>query len=248
MNKIFCGDARNMDQIPDNSVNLIVTSPPYNVGIEYDNHNDNLENEEYLTFLNDTWKECYRVQTDDGRICINVANTHRKPYTHLSGIIAKQLTDIGYSLRGEIIWLKDIPPNASTAWGSFNSPSNPALRDFHEYIIIAHKNEPKLNRKGRSNMVGGNFIKYTLGEWHIRPINTKKKRGHPVPFPIELPRRCIELLSYIGDIVLDPFVGSGTTCLAAKQLKRKFIGYDNSEKYCKIARALCTQEFMWKWM
>lgn len=237
-----------MDKIPNKSVNLIVTSPPYNVGIEYENHNDNLDYIDYLHFLNDTWKECHRVLADDGRICINVANTHRKPYMHMSGIIAQQLVKLGFQLRGEIIWLKDIPANANSAWGSFNSPSNPALRDYHEYIVVAHKQDAKLQRKGKSNMLSSDFVKYTLGEWHIKPVNSHKKDGHPVPFPIELPRRCIYLYSYINDIVLDPFTGSGTTCIAAKQLKRQYIGYDNSEKYCEIARKRCQQEHIWKWM
>ena len=246
MNKIICGDARNMHQIEDNSVNLVVTSPPYNANITYDNSDDNLSREDYLNLLYNVWKECYRVLTDDGRICINICNIH-KPYQHNTGDIARQLEDLGFTLRGEIVWFKDLPVNSSSAWGSFNSPSNPALRDKHEYIIIAYKKHAKLQRKGKSDLIGKEFIRYTCGEWHIRPVNVHQKHGHPVPFPLELPRRCIKLYSYIGDVVLDPFVGSGTTCLAAKELRRQYIGIDISKKYCEIAHERCKQEFIWKW-
>lgn len=244
MNKIFLGDARHMDEIPSNSIDLVITSPPYNVDIPYDNYNDNQPIHEFLNLLNDTWKECYRVLKTGGRICINVANTHRKPYFHLSGIIADQLVNLNYMLRGEIIWIKQIPANASSAWGSFNSPSNPALRDYHEYIIIAHKEEPKLIERGKSDLIGSKFVKYTLGEWYFKPVNTHHKNGHPVPFPEELPRRCIQLYSWIGATILDPFCGSGTTCFVAKQLHRKYIGYDLSPTYVKQARRRCSQTFL----
>jgi len=241
-NKIYCGSALNMKEIPNESVDLIVTSPPYNVGIEYDNYTDDLPFDDYLFFLMKTWKECWRVLKSGGRICINICNVHRQPYVHYSGLIAQQLVQIGYTLRGEVIWDKGGSARASTAWGSWQSPSNPTLRDGHEYIIIAHKLESKLQHNGKTDMSKRDFTTYTLGEWYFRPKSTNKK--HPVPFPLELPLRCIKLYSFIGDVVLDPFMGSGTTAFAAKMLKRNYIGYDISEKYCKLSREKVRAQFL----
>lgn len=232
LNKIFCKSSENMSEIPDNSVHLIITSPPYNVGKEYD---ENLSLEEYRYFLKRVFSECFRVLVDGGRICINIANIGRKPYIPLHAFIIQDMLDIGYLMRGEIIWDKG-NSGVSTAWGSWKSASNPVLRDVHEYILVFQKGSFKRERKNKEDTISKEeFLEFTKSIWSFKPESAKKV-GHPAPFPIELPKRCIQLYSFKEDVILDPFCGSGTTCLAAKQLGRYYIGYDIKEEYCKIAQ------------
>jgi len=231
-NQIFCKSSENMDELPDNSVGLMITSPPYNVGKEYD---EDLNLEEYLDLLKRIFIETYRVLEPGGRACINIANSGRKPYIPLSHKISEIMMEIGFLMRGEIIWVKAEGANGSCAWGSFCSPSNPSLRDIHEYILVFSKNDFKRAYSGESTITKEDFMRDTLSVWRFNP-ESATKIGHPAPFPLELPSRLINLYSYKGDLILDPFMGSGTACLAAKRLSRDYIGYDIEEKYCKMAQ------------
>ena len=242
--KLVCGDSRDMQIIPDNSVHLMVTSPPYNVSKDYD---ENLSLDEYLNLLKDVFSEVYRVLTPGGRAIINVANIGRKPYIPLASHINIIMTTIGFLMRGEIIWDKSASAGTSTAWGSFQSASNPCLRDIHEYILVFSKGNFKLNRtKEEKNSTRidtiekQEFIDLTKSIWKM-PTESAKKVGHPAPFPIELPRRCIEFYTFSGDIILDPFMGSGSTAIAAKKCGRSFIGFDISEEYITLANARVNQ-------
>jgi len=237
MDTILNVDSRSLP-LPDNCVHLIVTSPPYNASKEYD---QNLSLGDYLQLLHDVFAECYRVLSPGGRIVVNVANLGRKPYIPLSSHINIMMNSIGYLHRGEVIWDKSASAGSSCAWGSFQSASNPCLRDIHEYLLIYSKGDYKMPRskherdEGRIDTIERReFIEHTKSIWSF-PTESAKRVNHPAPFPVELPRRCIEMYSFAGDVVLDPFMGSGTTCVAAKITGRKYIGVDVSEEYCDIA-------------
>jgi modification methylase len=242
LDKIYCADSNNMKEVKDNSVQLIVTSPPYNVQKPYENHSDNMPLEEYLKMLNGVWKECKRVLCDGGRICVNIANTWRNPYLPLHSYIIQQLVDLGFLMRGEIIWDKGASVGTSTAWGSWKSPSNPTLRDVHEYIMIFSKSSFGVSNNRENDLTKEEFLEFTKSIWAF-PTISAKKIGHPAPFPEELPRRIIKLYTFPNDVVLDPFMGAGTTAIAAKKLKRHYIGYDISKEYCKLAEKRIDTEF-----
>ncbi len=240
---IRCGDSRKMRGVPSDSVHLIVTSPPYNVGKAYDGYRDRRSFKKYELMLQEVWKECLRVLCPGGRLAVNVANTNRTPYIPLNSIITSQLLDLGMLMRGEIIWNKGPSVGVSTAWGSFARPTNPVLRDVHEYITVFSKAAYSLNGDGNSNGSGisnADFVKWTRSIWEI-PTVSAKRAGHPAPFPEELPRRLILLYTRRGDTVLDPFVGSGTTALAALSLGRHYVGFDISARYCALARRRLAQ-------
>ena len=231
-NKFILGTAENMKELPDNSVHLMITSPPYNVSKEYD---EDLSLKEYLQLLENVFKETYRVLVNGGRACINVANLGRKPYIPLSDYISKIMIDIGFNMRGEIIWNKAASASPSTAWGSWQSASNPILRDIHEYILVFSKGDYKREKGKKENTISKEqFMEWTKSIWTIN-AESAKKIGHPAPFPEELPYRLIQLYSFKGDIVLDPFMGSGTTAVAALKTDRKFVGYDISKEYIALA-------------
>jgi DNA modification methylase len=214
-----------------------------------------MELEEYLAFLNVVWKECLRVLCRGGRIAVNVANTWRKPYVPLNGYIARQLIDLGLQMRGEIIWDKGPSAGVSTAWGSFARASNPTLRDVHEYIMVFSKESWKLEetRGSESGIENLEFVEWTKSVWRtpqdeiedsqksVWQFDTHSKRrnsdspAHPTPFPLDLPLRLILLYTNVGDAVLDPFMGSGTTALAAKMTQRRYVGYEISREYCDLA-------------
>ena len=223
-----------MQELPDNSVHLMVTSPPYNVGKEYDN---DLSVDEYKDMLHGVWKEVYRVLVDGGRACINVANIGRKPYIPLSSLIVSDMLDIGFLMRGEIIWDKGASAGTSCAWGSWRSPSNPVLRDTHEYILVFCKNtftRQKPNMRSKvATITKEQFLEYTKSVWRFSAVSAKRLK-HAAPFPVELPSRFIQLFTYQDDVVLDPFIGSGTTAVAALQNNRYYIGYETEKKYIKI--------------
>ena len=231
--KIVLGDSRDMLDIPDSSLHLMITSPPYNVSKEYDG---DLSLEEYLELLNNVFKETYRVLVNGGRACINIANVGRKPYIPLSDYISKMMIDIGFLMRGEIIWNKSAGAGVSTAWGSWQSASNPTLRDTHEYILIFSKNEYKRKREDNqeNTITRDEFMEWTKSVWTMNP-ESAKKIGHPAPFPIELPYRLMQLYSFTNDVILDPFMGSGTTAIAALKTNRHYIGYDNNQDYIDLS-------------
>jgi site-specific DNA-methyltransferase (adenine-specific) len=223
-----------MDELPDCSIHLMVTSPPYNVGKDYD---EDLSLDEYLAFLRNVWKEVYRVLVPGGRACVNVANLGRKPYIPLNGLIAQEMTDLGFLMRGEIIWDKASSASTSTAWGSWQSATNPTLRDTHEYILVFSKGSFRRDKMdGRVSTISKDeFLEFTKSVWEI-PSESARKVGHPAPFPIQLPYRLIQLYTFSNEIVLDPFMGSGQTAIAALNAGRHFIGYEVIEKYLKLAK------------
>lgn len=232
LNKIFCKSSEKMDELPDNSIHLMITSPPYNVSKEYDN---NLNLKEYLELLNTIWRETYRVLVPGGRACINIANLGRKPYIPLHSYIIEAMQKNGYLMRGEIIWNKASSASPSTAWGSWLSAANPVLRDIHEYILIFSKDTFSRKKKDKENTIKKEeFLELTKSIWTFSAVSARQI-GHPAPFPEELPHRLIQLYSFKGDVVLDPFVGSGMTCLSAIKDKRNYIGYDINPEYVKLA-------------
>ncbi|MHB1645703.1 MAG: DNA-methyltransferase [bacterium] len=232
MNKFILGSAENMKELPDNSVHLMITSPPYNVSKEYDN---DLSLKEYLQLLKISFGETYRVLINGGRACINVANLGRKPYIPLSDYISTMMIDIGFNMRGEIIWNKAASASPSTAWGSWLSSTNPILRDIHEYILVFSKGDYNRIGKGKQNTIAKEqFMEWTKSIWTMK-AESARRIGHPAPFPEELPFRLIQLYSFKDDIILDPFMGSGTTAVAALRSERKFVGYDINQEYIDLA-------------
>jgi len=234
LNRLYCKSSEKMDEVPDESVHLMITSPPYNVGKEYD---DNLSLDEYLDLLNAVFAESYKKLVTGGRACINIANIGRKPYIPLHAMVIEEMLDLGFLMRGEIIWDKSASAGGSCAWGSWMSASNPVLRDYHEYILIFSKESFSKSKaqKKRDTIERDDFIHWTQSIWTFPAVNAKRI-GHPAPFPVELPHRLINLYSYEGDVVLDPFCGSGTTAIAAIQNKRNYIGYDINEDYIELAK------------
>jgi site-specific DNA-methyltransferase (adenine-specific) len=233
LDRLYSKSSEEMDELPDNSVHLVVTSPPYNANKSYD---QDLNLDDYLAMLGRVWSEAYRVLVPGGRICINIANLGRKPYLPLHAFIIQQMLEIGYLMRGEILWDKGASASASTAWGSWMSAANPVLRDVHEYILVFSKGSFKRKRGKKVNTITRqDFLLWTRSVWSF-PAVSAKKVGHPAPFPQELPHRLIQLYTFLGDIVLDPFVGSGTTCLVAKANGRRYLGYDTCEEYLQLAR------------
>ncbi|MGE5673409.1 MAG: DNA-methyltransferase [Mycobacterium leprae] len=235
-NQLYNRDSRDLSFIPDGVVDLVVTSPPYNVGKNYATHGDSLPLDEYLALLESVWKECYRVMVPGGRIAINVAGCDRKPYLPLHSYITLQMNNLGFNMRGEIIWNKGASVGVSTAWGSWCRPSNPTLRDVHEYIMVFSKGDWAMGHKGETDLTSEEFVAYTKSIWDF-PTASAKKVGHPAPFPLELPSRLIKLYTYKNDLVLDPFMGSGTTCQAADLLGRRWIGVDMDPGYCQLAES-----------
>jgi site-specific DNA-methyltransferase (adenine-specific) len=232
LNKIYCKSSEDMSEIPDNSVHLMITSPPYNVKKEYD---DDLTLDEYRSLLKTVFTETYKKLVTGGRACINIANVGRKPYIPLHSYIIQDMLEIGFEMRGEIIWNKDASAAPSTAWGSWMSASNPVLRDVHEYIMVFSKKSFSRQKEDRINTIEKNeFLEWTKSVWTF-PTVSAKSIGHPAPFPEELPRRLIQLYSFESDIILDPFCGSGTTCLAAMKSGRNYIGYDIMPEYVELS-------------
>jgi site-specific DNA-methyltransferase (adenine-specific) len=248
---VICGDARDMRDVDDNSVALVVTSPPYFAGKAYET---DLEAGhipstylEYLGMLRDVFAECRRVLEPGGRMCVNVANLGRKPYRSLAGDVTTILQDeLAMLLRGEVIWVKAKGAAGSCAFGSYMKASNPVLRDLTERVVIASKGRfsraPDLKKRKQlglpceSDISKEEFLASTLDVWEIRPERARRVQ-HPAPFPVELPERLIRLYTYIDDVVLDPFLGSGSTAVAAVKNGRHYVGYDTDPDYVAIAEA-----------
>lgn len=237
-NKLYQESSTRMKDIPDNSVALAFTSPPYNVGKDYD---DDMEFEEYLDLIRDVGEEVYRVLRPGGRYVINIANLGRKPYIPLHAFFYQIHAGLGYLPMGEIIWQKGKGANSSTAWGSWMKAKAPRLRDIHEYLLVFAKMDFSRPDKGVSTIDRDEFMAATLSIWEIPPESAKRVK-HPAPFPVALARRVIELYSYKDDVILDPFVGSGSTCIAAVQTERYYVGYDISEEFCEIAKERINKE------
>ena len=233
LNKIIQKSSESMDELPDSSIHLMVTSPPYNVGKEYD---EDLTLESYRNFLKRVWQEVHRVLVPGGRACINVANLGRKPYIPLHAFIVEDMIELGFLMRGEVIWDKASSASPSTAWGSWQSAANPTLRDVHEYILIFSKDTfGRKNPDKRENTISKEeFLELTKSVWRF-PAERAKKIGHPAPFPVELPYRTIQLYTFEGEVVLDPFMGSGQTGIAAIKANRRYVGYEIDREYVRLA-------------
>jgi site-specific DNA-methyltransferase (adenine-specific) len=240
LDHVFSHSAETMHELPDCSVHLMVTSPPYDVGKEYD---EDLSLVDYLAFLERVWKETWRVLVPGGRMCINVANLGRKPYIPLHAFISEQAIRLGFLMRGEIIWNKAASASTSTAWGSWKSASNPILRDVHEYILVFCKQSFKRqNPSSRLSTISRDeFLEYNKSVWDMQ-AESARKVGHPAPFPVELPRRLIQLYTFENEIVLDPFMGSGQTGIAATQSRRHFVGYEIDKTYVNLANERIQKE------
>jgi DNA modification methylase len=223
-----------MAELPDCSIHLMVTSPPYNVGKDYD---EDLTLEAYLAFLKRAWSEVYRVLVPGGRACVNVANLGRKPYIPLHTWIIRDMLECGFRMRGEVIWNKASSASASTAWGSWRSAANPTLRDVHEYILVFSKGAfRRAGISGKENTIARDeFLEWTKSVWTF-PAESAKKVGHPAPFPVELPYRLVQLYTFAGELVLDPFMGSGQTALASLKAGRHFVGYETNPEYVTLAQ------------
>jgi DNA modification methylase len=250
------GDARRMDAVADDSVALVVTSPPYFAGKQYE---EELDREgvpgsyiEYLELLRDVFAECKRALEPGGRIAVNVANLGRKPYRSLASDVTTILQDdLRLLPRGEIVWQKGDGASGSCAWGSFRSAANPVLRDVTERVVVASKGRfgralsPKDRREAglphESSIGADDFMALTLDVWEFPPESAVRVQ-HPAPFPVELPQRLMELYTFRGDLVLDPFCGSGSTLVAALRSGRDAVGYDLDPSYAALARARVAEE------
>lgn len=245
LNKVICGDAlETLKVLPSDSIHLVVTSPPYNLEKPYTNHSDGLAYDAYLQWTGEVWRECTRVLVSGGRLCINIGENKRQNITYPTySAFIQQCIDLKLLYRGTIIWNKNSAAK-HCAWGSWNSCSNPHLVPRHEYIIVFSKNTHHLPGRVADcdlSKDGKEFMEMTRSVWNFG-TESRTKIGHPAPFPVELPKRLIKFYSYVGNIVLDPFAGSGTTGVAAKKLNRSFVLIDNSSEYCELARNRIEQE------
>jgi DNA modification methylase len=256
--QLFCGDARAMTDVDDACVALVVTSPPYFAGKEYEQAVGEghvpASYVDFLAMLRDVFAECQRVLEPGGRLAVNVANLGRKPYRSLSADVIRILQDdLGLLLRGEIIWRKAKGATGSIAVGSFCSAANPVLRDVTERVIVASKGRfdravPRKERERQglpfeNTTTKDQFFESTLDVWEIRPEHARRV-GHPAPFPVELPERLIHFYTYVGDVVLDPFVGSGSTAVAAVRTGRHYLGYDTDPDYITLAQTRIAAELI----
>lgn len=231
--RLYCHTAEDMHHLPDNSIALAVTSPPYNASKQYD---DDLSLDDYLDLIAAAGAEVYRALRPGGRYAVNIANLGRKPYIPLTAYFYHIHLDLGFLPMGEVIWLKGKAASGSTAWGSWQNARSPRFRDVHEYILVFAKQSFSRPDRGESDITREEFMAATTSVWEIAP-ESARRIGHPAPFPLALPDRLIRLLSFRGDVILDPFLGSGTTALAALLAGRRYVGYDTNPDYIALAEA-----------
>ena len=243
INKIICGDCLEvMKNFPDKSIDLVITSPPYNCGIDYGKYKDNLEWKKYYQWCEEWLKEILRILKQDGRFCLNhylslgQSNNRHSPLMKLN----EMAIEIGFKHHGIAIWT-DITLTKRTAWGSWKSASAPYINSPYEGILVLYKDKWKKESQGKSTISDKDFMMACSGVWNM---GTDKNRLTPATFPIRLPELCINLLSFENDLILDPFLGSGTTVIACKRLKRNFIGIEINPDYCKIAKQRLRQEIL----
>ena len=220
--------------IADSSIDLIVTSPPYNVNIHYGAYDDEIDYDTYLQFTHDWLSRAFALMRQSGRLCLNMPlDKNKNGQQSVCADITTIAKKIGWKYHSTIIW-NEGNISRRTAWGSWLSASAPYVIAPVEVIAIFYKDQWKKTHKGISDIERDEFIQWTNGVWTFNG-ESKKRIGHPAPFPVELPKRCIKLFSYVNDVILDPFLGSGTTLVVADQLKRRAIGVDVSEEYCQLA-------------
>ena len=242
---IINDDSLSVDYIPRDSIDLIVTSPPYNVDIQYDGFKDDIPYEKYLEFTEKWLRKAYELLKPDGRMCLNIPLDKSKGrseegFQSVYADVVSIAKKVGLKYFSTIIW-NEGNISRRTAWGSFASASAPYVIAPVEVIVVLYKHVWKKRGKGISDITRDEFISWTNGLWTFSGENPKRV-GHPAPFPFELPKRCIKLFSFIGDVVLDPFVGSGTTVIAAYLLNRVGIGIDISKEYCLRAKERLIKE------
>jgi site-specific DNA-methyltransferase (adenine-specific) len=233
---IYNADILKIDVVEENSIDLIVTSPPYNVDIKYNSHDDRMAYDEYLSFTQKWLSKCYKFLKNDGRFCLNVPlDKNKGGQQSVCADITYIAKQIGFKYHSTIIW-NEQNISRRTAWGSWMSATAPYVIAPVEVIIVLYKQRwKKTSGSGRSDITKEEFLEWTNGVWNFSG-ESKKRVGHPAPFPLELPRRCIKLFSFVGDVVLDPFLGSGTTLLACLQTGRKGIGVEIDRNYCELAK------------
>ncbi len=236
--RIYHHSSTDLSALPDNSVALAFTSPPYNVGKDYE---DDMSMDAYLALIADVGREIYRVLRPGGRYVINIANLGRKPYIPLHAFFYDIHIRGGFLPMGEVIWRKAKGASGSCAWGSWMSAKAPRLRDLHEYLLVFAKQDFSRPDRGESDIERDEFMDATLSIWDI-PAESARRVGHPAPFPVALAARVIRLYSYRDDVVLDPFMGSGTTCVAAAMNARHYVGFDISADYCELAATRINEE------
>ncbi len=235
LNKIINGDCLEvLKKMPDNQIHLAITSPPYNVGKEYDDHNDKMNYKEYLKWLNLVWAETKRVLVPGGRFCLNIAPTGIKDFVPIHHDFARLLKRLKMIFRTEIIWYKQTMLKR-TAWGSWKSPANPHIVPSWEYILVFSKKQPNLEGNSENaDITNEEFQKFSDGMWYIPPET--QRNGHPAPFPEELVYRLVKFYSYKGNTVLDMFGGTGTVAVVAQKTGRNFTHIDISKDYCIVAQ------------
>jgi len=223
-----------MTEIPDQSVHLTITSPPYNVGKNYELGQTF---EDWLELMRQVFMEVKRVTCAGGRLCIVVANVGRQPYVPLQHYLTGIMLELGgFLMRGTVIWSKGPSAGVSSAWGSWKSASNPCLRDTNEFVLIFSKDHMKRERTGDDSISRNEFLTASKSVWGDIQTESARRIGHPSPFPVALASRLIHFYSFRNDLVLDPFVGSGSTAVAAVLSGRHYVGYDIIESYCQLAR------------